>query len=249
STHPCPEQPIRHRSGLLAKGSLDAYIHVIRPGSGAGPSAEGLSPVPRPSTPEVAWTRREAMRTSALWLTILAFGLTAAGSTSFALHFYAFASDLGLSAGAAALAVSTQATTSLCAKLLWGFATDKFPVRRCGIAIFCFYTFGMVTTALLTLWPSFWLIYLVAAIDGFALGGTTLVQEVLWANYYGRLALGAIRSVGLPITIVFSASGPIFAGWVFDTFNSYQFAWIGFGLLSALGAILIFRAHPPKKGT
>ena len=47
---------------------------------------------------------------------------------------------------------------------------------------------------------------------GFGFGGTVPLSEFIWAKYFGRVHIGAVRGVGVPFTIMFGALGPILAG-------------------------------------
>ncbi|MDO8673166.1 MAG: hypothetical protein Q7O66_17310, partial [Dehalococcoidia bacterium] len=87
----------------------------------------------------------------------MAFGFGTAGTTSVGLHFFPFLSDLGLTMGAAAAAVSIQAVATLTAKLFWGVLADRYPVRHCGIVVFVLSALGMASFFFLTQVPTFWL--------------------------------------------------------------------------------------------
>lgn len=59
----------------------------------------------------MTWTRREAMRTSALWLTILAYGFGSLGTTGLALHLFPYLTDVGLPELTAAAVYSAHAAS------------------------------------------------------------------------------------------------------------------------------------------
>ena len=42
---------------------------------------------------------------------------------------------------------------------------------------------------------------------GFGIGGMILLQNYLWADYYGRQHLGSIRGIVTPFTLLFAAHG------------------------------------------
>jgi hypothetical protein len=73
------------------------------------------------------------------------------------------------------------------------------------------------------------------------------VQEVVWADFFGRLTLGTVRSVGRPFGIVTSAAGPVFAGAAYDLRNSYEIAFIVFIVANLLAAALILAIPTPTK--
>lgn len=196
---------------------------------------------------EEPWTRAEAIRTKALWLSMLAFGFGSMGLGAMMMHLFPYLSDIGLDATAAALGVSIEAGTAFISKPIWGYLMDKYNVRVCGIAAFAGCAIGIAALGLVSIWPTLWLVYLAAGIYGLAMGGQVPIQEVLWANYFGRISLGAIRSTAMPFSIFFSAGGPVFAGFVYDLFKSYQFAFGIFTVTYLIAAIFIFLAHPPKR--
>ncbi|MBI2863347.1 MAG: MFS transporter [Chloroflexi bacterium] len=229
--------------GLLPDG--DSPLVGVYSGSSAGDRAAGrLRPVP---LAEETWTRSEAMRTSALWLTIPAFGLGTSAAGAMVLHLFPFLTDIGLSEKAAAGAVSLVAFLSFSCKLGWGALSDKVGVRASSVVFLAFAAFAWAAFSVLAHWPSYWLVYVSATLAGFAMGGTTTMQEVFWAGYFGRLSLGTVRSVALPFSLTFGALSPLMAGWTYDTFHSYQYAFVWFAVASALGSFLIYLSRPPRK--
>ena len=84
---------------------------------------------------------------------------------------------------------------------------------------------------------------------GFGFGGTVPLSEFIFAKYFGRVYIGAIRGVGQPFTILFGAAGPILAGVYFDAFDSYQGVFVVFVATYLTGAlaILISREPPAKQ--
>ncbi len=90
-------------------------------------------------------------------------------------------------------------------------------------------------------------VVLVAASLALGACGVLAVQEVVWADYFGRLHLGAVRSTGIPFTIVSSAGGPLFAGWVYDSTGNYTIAFSVFIAALLLGCVLIWLAPKPSK--
>ncbi|MBI2865094.1 MAG: MFS transporter [Chloroflexi bacterium] len=229
-------------SGLLPDG--DSPLVAADPGSSAGGRA-ATSARPVPLTEET-WTRSEAMRTSALWLTIAAFGFGTMGGGALVLHMFPFLTDIS-SERDAATAVSLVALVSFSCKLAWGALIDKVGVRVSSVALLGFTAFVWATLVILAHWPSAWLVYLSSILGGLSLGGMTTTQEVFWANYFGRLSLGAVRSVAIPFSLTFNALSPVIAGWSYDTFHSYQQAFAWFAVASALGSFLVYLSRPPRK--
>ncbi|MDO8670036.1 MAG: MFS transporter, partial [Dehalococcoidia bacterium] len=132
---------------------------------------------------EAFWTRGQAIRTPALWLSVAAFGFATLGSTALGLHLFPYLTDIGLEDGTAAAIYSTHAVALTISKLFWGGFLDKFHVRHCGMAAFAFLSAATVSLVAVSFRPSVWLVYIAGILLGFGLAGQAPVQEVLWANY------------------------------------------------------------------
>ena len=72
--------------------------------------------------------------------------------------------------------------------------------------------------------------------------------EFIWAKYFGRVHIGAVRSVGMPAGILFGALGPLAASVLFDATGAYLVAWLLMIAVYAAGAaaVLASREPPPK---
>ena len=195
---------------------------------------------------DAVWTRRAAIRTSALWLIISAFGLASMGMGAMLLHLVPFLEDSGHSAAAAAGAVTALGVAGLLSKPVWGILIDRYPVRSCAMVEFliCGSAIGAILAAGNA--GSLVLAYLATFYFGVGIGGVITVNEVVWANYFGRLTLGAVRSIGIPFQIISSAGGPLLAGITYDRTGSYQSAFLLFIATYLLATVLIALVRPPR---
>ena len=71
------------------------------------------------------------------------------------------------------------------------------------------------------------------------------LQQVVFADYYGRESLGAIRGIVWPVQMGANAAGPVIAAVVYDTTGSYSLIFSIFGILVLLSSICVFLACPP----
>jgi MFS transporter, OFA family, oxalate/formate antiporter len=197
------------------------------------------------SAGDVRWTRRQAARTPALWMLIVSFGLASMGLSSMLLHTYPYLTDRGFTPAQAAAGFSMIGLMGLISKPLWGLALERFETRLCASAEFLSMAVGILCVLLIRNVPT---MFGAIAVFGIGVGGVITVQEVVWANYFGRLTLGTVRSIGRPFTIVSSAGGPVFAAAAYDLRGSYEVAFIVFVLTYVLAAVLILvtpRPAPP----
>jgi len=189
------------------------------------------------------WTRRQAMKTPALWMLIVSFGLGSMGFGAMLLHLIPYLTDSGYSRTEAAGAFSMMGVSGLISKPIWGLIVERVPARFAAASEFAFLGLGVV--AILTA-PTLPLMYGAIFLFGVGVGGVITIQETVWADYYGRLTLGTVRSIGRPFTIVFSAGGPVFAGLAYDLNGSYAVAFLVFIGAYILAAISILVTPSPK---
>jgi MFS family permease len=217
--------------------------HGLEPDGGPGRLPSGAE---RPRVQEMTWTRQEAARTPALWLLIIGFGLSSMGMSAMLLHLIPYLSDEGFSPAQAAAGFGMIGVAGLISKPIWGLALERFPAKGCALAEFLLMAAGIALIlqidSELTMYPSIFLF-------GLGIGGVVTVQEVVWANFFGRLTLGTVRSVGRPFGIITSAAGPVFAGAAYDVRGSYEVAFLVFIAANLLAAALILLTPKPRSGT
>ena len=75
--------------------------------------------------------------------------------------------------------------------------------------MFCVQALGL---ALAIATSEIWILYAGFLLYGAGLGGGWVLQELIWANYYGRLSLGTVRGAGILAPLAFFA-GHSFVAW------------------------------------
>jgi MFS family permease len=193
---------------------------------------------------DIAWTRREALGTSAFWLIVITFGVSHIGVTGLNLHVFSYVSDQGHPAMVAALVMSIIAIMQFSTPMGWGLLAERINVARLIMAKFLVQAIGILLAlsnpGLVSLYAGFFLY-------GIGMGGTAILAEMIWANYFGRTSLGRIRGLGSLITSTFSAGGPPFFGLLFDATQSYNLSFsIFIGMLFASAGLSLL-LHPPRK--
>ena len=224
--------------GLLPDGRSRAQHDGGAPASKADPARA------RVAIADVAWSRREALCTPAFWLIITTFGVAHVGVTGLNLHVFAFVSDQGHPAMVAALVMSIIAFMQFSTPMVWGLLAERSDIGRLIMAKFLIQAAGIFlalsTPGLLSLYTGFFLY-------GIGMGGTSILAEMIWANYFGRISLGKIRGMGSLLTHAFSAGGPPFFGLLFDFTQSYDLSFSIFIGLLIVSAFLSLLLRPPKK--
>ena len=190
-----------------------------------------------------SWTLSEAIRTKSMWLLVLALVMGGVSTSSVVLHEFSFVRNLGYSPTIAAAVLSTHASTALIIRPLWGVLLEYVPVRFCmaGVYIGSFLAILILLNA-----QSVQMVFAFALVYGMSIAGHAVSHAVVFANYFGRDHVGAIRGFVTPITAVASGLGPLIVSLGFDHLNGYYLPFAGLAALLFLGAPVFLLAKPPE---
>jgi len=94
---------------------------------------------------------------------------------------------------------------------------------------------------------NFWLIAAALAVMGAGIGGNIPIQDMFWAEYFGRRHLGAVRAVGFPVAMGINALTPTLVALSYDVIGSYDVAFYTCSALWAGSAILCLMLRLPAK--
>ncbi|MET0502824.1 MAG: MFS transporter [Candidatus Binatia bacterium] len=198
----------------------------------------------RSSTDEAVWSRREVLRTKTFWLICLTYGIVNVGIAGLNLHVFAYVSDVGYPAMVSATVMSIIATTQLVSTLLWGLLSERMNINKVTMIMFLVQGLGLITAISTSrLAP----IYIGFLIYGAGLGGSQVLQELIWANYYGRVSLGTVRGLGIFISHTIGAAGAPFFGFLHDATGSYMSSFVMFVIAVMISAFLILLVRAPEK--
>ena len=221
--------------GLQPDGDLPAD-------SGTPDNPSRLSTATR-AAGEAVWTRREVIKTPAFWLLITGISSSMLAFQGVNISIAPYAEDLGLGAANIAALLMVRSLATLAVAPVWGILSERVdspPVRVSPFFI------QMLASAFLALADKSAMLWLGVVFYGAGFSGMMIVQEVIWANYYGRLTLGTVRSTSLPLQVLIAGGGPVLINVVFDITGSYRPAYTAFIGLYLLAALLVWFARPPK---
>ena len=191
------------------------------------PSKHDTKPAEDVSTDEVVWTWQEVMRTQTFWIICFIYGMANVGIAGLNLHVFAYVTDIGFSAIVAATMLRIIASTQLGSTLVWGVISERMEIRHSSMLMFLIQAIGLALVIgfgqSLQLYTGFFLY-------GIGLGGGWVLQELIWANYFGRVSLGMVRGLGILVTYAFGAAGAPFFGFVHDLTGSYRSSFLTFAV-------------------
>ncbi len=219
---------VRHKPeqyGLLPDGEVNAL------------------PVPDEGTPVLEDTgqdvpAREAVRHRAFWHIALAMMLQIMLVSAVVTHMLPYLSSVGIGRATASLIASAVPLSSVLGRLSFGWLSDRIDRRRIMAFGYAMMSAGLIFLTLAASGNSGLLVPFIALFSiGF--GGNAIVRAAIIREYFGRRSFGTIHGFIMGVAVLGHLSGPPLAGWVFDTWSSYQGIWLVFAVLALCSLVLI----------
>lgn len=190
-------------------------------------------------------TRREAMGSRTFYLLVLAFGLFGITIQVMLLQTVPFMTDAGYSRITSAFMITVASLPALVSKPIWGWLIDGLDARPLaaisaaltGLSLFII-VFAVQAQSLPWVYTGF-------IVLGFGWGGMIPLQEVIWATFFGRRYLGAVRSAALPFSILLTAGAPLATSYYHDVVGNYDGAILIVGSANLLSALMLAGLKKP----
>ena len=189
------------------------------------------------------WTLSRAMKTTAIWQLGIGGGLLYIIHSGVNTHIASHIQSIGLNAGIAAAAVSTNAIFTGIGGLGWGWIIERVPARFCytlvaGIMAISSLLFMFSETGLQAIG--------ISALFGISLGGMLVVPPVAIADYFGSTSMGSIRGFTEPFYTAGQAIGALLSGVIYDSTGDYRMAFLSMALIGVIAILLTFSAKMPN---
>jgi MFS family permease len=192
---------------------------------------------------DISWTLAEARRTRAFWILLFFIAVERFALGSINLHMVVSFEDRGLPAALAVSVLSIFAATSAITTIPWGLVFERLHVRIGGM-LMC--ALMLIAIGLLLVADNYLLAVAFALTFGLAVGASSLLHNLLWAEYFGRKHQGAIHAFGAPFRLI-GPVGPVLTGYLYDVTGSYTLPFsIFFGVFVLMFIGMMFAAPPTK---
>lgn len=193
-----------------------------------------------------AYTRAQALRTFSFYALVTAFGFFSINIVVMILQTIPYLTDNGFTRNEAAFAMFVASIPALVSKPVWGYLIDKTPAKP--LAALSASVTGLSLFLIVAAVANQQLIWIYAAyvVLGLGWGGMIPMQEVIWASFFGRRHIGAIRGAGMPFAFALGAIAPWAVSYYHDVQGQYDGALLVVAGLNVISGVLIFLAPPPK---
>jgi MFS family permease len=214
------------------------------------PAALFIRPAPRDSsgtatraTGEVPMRAGEALRSMPFIVLAATFFACCATHAGPIFHTISYALVCGIPTVAAVTIYSLEGLAGLGGRVVFGLLGDRYGARRVLMAGLFVQAFAAGSFIFAQRLGEF---YAVAAVFGFAYGGVMPLYAVLARDYFGQRIMGTVLGAAAFVSSLGMAIGPWLGGWIYDTFGSYAWMYIG-SFAIGLGAAAIAFAFPAPR--
>jgi len=213
--------------GLLPDGIVEA-VGVGRPVTEKDASVEGL-------------TWHEIWHSPSFWLLVSSFFLAGASVHACVLHLSPLLTDRGISAQAAAAAISVVGFAVLIARVGTGYLLDRFFAPKLAAIFFCGAAVGI---GMLTLGATGKLALGAAFLIGMGMGAEGDLIAYSLSRYFGLKAFGTAYGYAFGTFVMAGALGTLLMGAAFDWTHAYTVPLAGFFVAMVMAAWLMTRLGP-----
>ena len=204
------------------------------------PTVAGAASV---SPAAVEWTARRAARSSAFWLLALATCASQFAGTGLTTHQTALLAENGIDPMTVAGAIGLYGLIWTASTMTWGFLVERVPARLVlGMVSLC--VAGCCVLALFAREP--WMLLVYVAAYGIVGGARDALDATVWADYFGRRAVGAIRGLSRPFVVGSGALGGFVGAVGYDLAGNYTVVVLVFAAVSLAGAAASLTAKRPQ---
>jgi MFS family permease len=212
----------------------------LNPDGATGPNAEAV--VADTASANV----RAAVRSPNFWLILAGTTLTIGAIGAVSQHIILFLKDHQFSTAQATRLASSVLLSSLAGRVIVGYFADRYTKKN---VMAVFYLVLGLSIPLLFLAPSRVALWGFALVFGFAMGADYMLIPLVTAECFGLAALGKL----LALIIMGYSLGQWFAPWlagrIFDTYHSYDLAWMIMATAGVLGAVAVYAIASRKNPT
>jgi sugar phosphate permease len=221
--------------------TAQALLAATRSDSG---SDEGEA---RPPSGSQGVTWQESLRMPAFWLLTLAFVATFASIFAVLNQLGKHLEIVGISTATAGGALGLLGAFGFLGKLIFGFASERFPSRYGFAAICVLQIVGIVILLLLRSPTEMWLLWPFVAVYGVGFGAVGALMPLVVADTFGLLAYATIFGAQQLILRIVNGGLPPIVGWSVDSSGTYEVAFLATIVSLLIGAVAVVFARTPAQ--
>ena len=188
-------------------------------------------------------TARQALKSRTFWHIAVPFTYHVMAVSSIVTHVMPYLSSIGIARSRSSLVATGIPLMSVVGRLGLGSLGDRLDRRRVAACAYAMMGLGALCFACAP-GGGTWLFVPFLILFGVGYGGNNALRPSLTSEYFGRASFGAVFGLIIGVNMLGGIIGPPAAGWVFDSWGSYQSIWLVLAGL-AVGAMVSILTTPP----
>ena len=193
---------------------------------------------------EEHWTLDEARRTPIFWLFAIGVAVSSMMLAGMVFHQASLFAVRGMDRGMAVAGFQATALFAIVGNLGMGYLIDRVSARRLLQGQMLVLAISMLLVQQMGGWSG---VFLYGMLTGLCSGGNRVIDATVWAKYFGRRHLGAIRGATMIGTVGGTALGAYPLGLSYDLTASYGPALTALLVLPAAIALAAFWVQRPTR--
>ena len=226
-------------AGIAALVMIPTAFLVRRP-----PALEAANAgAPLPDEPQSSMSVGEVLRSRPFIILCLTFFFCCATHSGPIIHTVSYAVTCGIPIVLAVSIYSVEGISGMFGRIGFGVAGDRFGAKRVLVIGLLLQAFGVLGYFFVSELSGF---YVVAIIVGFIYAGVMPLYAVIARENFPLRMMGTVIGGTAMAGSLGMATGPLFGGWIYDTFGTYAWLYVGSWAMG-IGAFLIamtFRPFP-----
>jgi MFS family permease len=192
---------------------------------------------------EVDVSARQALKSRAFWHISLGLMFHFAIAIAVLTHVMPYLSSIGIPRETSGWVAMAAQLMTIAGRLSFGWFGDRFDKRRVTALGMALLGLSMIMFNYVH-FAGMWLMIMFVIVFGIGYGGPVPMTAALVREYFGRARLGTILGLATGVVYVGSLIGTPLAGWIYDTYGSYQVAWFIMAGMAFAGMISLITAPP-----
>ncbi len=189
---------------------------------------------------------KQALRSRAFWQLAVASSCHSFVLGAVVTHMMPYLTSVGIERSSASFISMVLPVASIVGRLSGGWLGDKFGRKEVFAASFFLMTAGLAIYGFVSS-DIIWLLIPFIVSLSLGWGGSVVNRLTVLREYFSRSSFGTVMGLTSGVMMVGHVTGAPLAGWVYDTWGTYQWAWLIFGAVTLLGAVLVFTIPPASK--
>jgi MFS transporter, OFA family, oxalate/formate antiporter len=188
---------------------------------------------------------RQALRSRTFLHIALVFMYSSFIITAVTTHVMPYLDSVGIARSTSGILAGVVPVASIGGRLGFGWLGDRYNkkvITALGLALLFS---GLLLFSGVSI-GGLWFLLPSLILFGFGYGNSVVMTPNMIREYFGTKRFGTVIGFTMGAITIGGIGGPPLAGWVFDTWGSYQGAWLGFAALSMVTAVILLTT--PRMG-